>query len=206
MKQRLRFSLLLAAALLGVAAAVGVAIGRSAPPVRLADGSLMTLEGVTYGTEHEAVLGPDWAKQVRTLVPAAMLPRFDRWSGCRTFPHRAEKANTLVFWSYHRGIHPAVKGGELAWRTQVVTLSEDGATEQAVGYGSGNFFAWPPREVLEAWCLPVFPRRCKTVRVRASLQDATGRWVPVFEQSVPNPSHIPSKAPTEAPRSATGIP
>src|SRR5437667_12491883 len=75
MRKRTGGSVWLLVTAVGTAVAVGIGmlvVGTRRPAQGLPDGSLLTLEAVTYGKEHRYVHGEWWQKALYPVLPPAM--------------------------------------------------------------------------------------------------------------------------------------
>ena len=149
------------------------------PPVRsatrLADGTLLTLEDVTYGREHALVKGAGWQKALAKLFPPLKERLVIEYS--RTLSQHPE---AVTFWVVRTG---APAGSY--WDVRGAALDEHGCETEPTG-GVTNSDG-PGREV-HGFTLNVFPRRSRTVGVRVYQRDPqSNRWRRLAEYSVPNP-------------------
>jgi hypothetical protein len=156
------------------------------PPRRLDDGSLLTLEAVTYGQEHAVVIGPPWARLLRHVVPPNLHAEFDRRFRCNVLTQSTAPLDTLAVWTRRRGV--TVAGGT-SFPGRIIATDEH-------GYGSGIFgysrsLDSGSQEFVQMWPLPVFPRRGRTVTLRAQMLNAERKWRSGFEFTVPNPTPGP---------------
>jgi hypothetical protein len=161
-------------------------------PLKLPDGSLLTLEAVTYGSRHEVVLGPWWVKVLRPVVPEGWRHDLYHRFHCRVQSLTAPTPETLVFWTVRRGVQPPVISRIPLYNSpRLVAFDEHGCEIEAAGYATRYFNGWGSSEAIEAWVLPVFPRRGKTVGLRAFMLSPEQKWVHAFEWTVRNPTPGP---------------
>jgi hypothetical protein len=174
--------LLLAAA--GLLPLLGLAALMLAPPeapqrLTMPDGSVFTLEAVTYGFERK-VTGTPWQRLVRAVLPPAMKDA----SGARVFA--GDTGGVLTFWT-SQPVDPI--GGTPGYeQIQAVPVDENDASgppAQRQGLGSG----------VERFVCDTFPRRGKVVRLKFYQrvdQPAGGpTWTFLGELSTPNPEPGP---------------
>jgi hypothetical protein len=90
-----------------------------------------------------------------------------------------------------RGVHAVVQPGKPVFASRLVAFDEHGCEIEAGGHIRRFAFGWPTGDLVEAWTLPVFPRRGKVVGLRASILDANEKWARAFELTVPNPASGP---------------
>jgi hypothetical protein len=156
------------------------------PTRRLRDGSVITLEAVTYGKEHHYAQESGWRRLLEPIIPG-LKPSVDALVG----PVISPNARTLVFWTRRRSARPGVPITALAFRRRVYAFDEHGCLSET-GWGCSSVdLGWPPTEVVEAWALPAFPRRSRTVGLRIIARDPNGQWVPWAEFCTSNPTPGP---------------
>jgi len=180
---------------IGMTVAVGIGLlgfGTGRPSQALPDGSLLTLEAVTYGKQHRYIHGKWWQKALYPVLPSSIKAQLPVDSVTSDSP------DTLVFWTLRR---EAVTGRPLAqpfWRPHVFSVDDQGRVAET---GDLCFRSeWkdaPPVEMLEGWKLPAFPRRGRTVGLLIETRDGAGRWTRAAEFKVPNPT--PGPYPTWTP-------
>jgi hypothetical protein len=146
--------------------------------LRLPDGSLLSLEAVTYGSKHEFVYRT-WLQKLLLLTPPPVGPSRNAFSSPPIVPPSA-----LVLWFVYRG-------GTIDWnRTQVTIVDDQGDETPAFSH---SWTLWPTNlnpdqhgywEVEET-ALFQFPRRGTFFRVR--YYDEAAR-TPFAEFLVRNPT------------------
>jgi hypothetical protein len=189
MSRQLRFGLWLAVMVFIVAVAIGFAMlaaGTEKPSRRLPDGSLLTLEAVTYGKEHRFVEGNWWQKLFYSFLPTQVQ------NSIPVHTYTGSSDRLLVFWTRRR---PAARGQPLPhpfWQPRVMAFDQRGRTAET---GGGVFRSvpdeWPVKECVEAWALPSFARRDHSVGLRLLVQDQRGHWVRAAEFVTRNPDQRP---------------
>jgi hypothetical protein len=146
----------------------------------------MTLEAVTYGREHRYVHGKWWQKGLYPVLPAGMKAQL------LVDSYTSDSPNTLVFWTLRRAAVPGQPLPQPFWRTRVLSVDDRG---RAAETGDLCFRSMPPdgpiTEQWEAWKLPAFPRRGRTVDLRINTRDGAGRWLRAAEFRVTNPTSGP---------------
>jgi hypothetical protein len=182
--------------LLSLAAALiaGLAIGAwflpqafRMPARRLPDGSVLTLEAVTYGKEHRLIEGEWWQKLFAPVLPARLRPHPNRWTDL----YVADHPNTLVLWTHQQKMTPASHWDQERWETRVVVSDEHGCRSETGFLGHGAGLNWPPTEAYGAWALPAFPRRGRTLGVQIEERPKAGAWTPVARFTLANPDPGP---------------
>jgi len=155
MKRRSRlllaFALCLLSLLLG-AGALFLAGEEPRPAQRLPDGSLLVLEGVTYGKQHTLALGPRWGKLLFALTSGRQT------FGVRTFGSSTAN-DTLIVWVRKQGGPPLA-----AWRVDFGLKDEHGCKFFPFGsiqYRAGSMPS--ARDCLQAAQFQNFPRRGATL-------------------------------------------
>jgi hypothetical protein len=188
LSKRGRGSVWLAVAGVGAVLAAGLGAlfwGPAEPISRLPDGSLLTLEAVTYGQDHRCVHGNRWQRLFYPILPAGIKSQLE------ISAYRSAEPNTLVFWTDRRAAVPGQPLPRPYWNTRVLSFDEHGCASET-GFAC---FQWavgdPPAEVREGWALPAFPRRGHIVGLRILARSGTGQWFRFAEFSVPNPTSGP---------------
>jgi len=170
-----------AAAIVSMLLIVGWLLAREPSPLQrcsLPDGSVLTLEAVTYGRQHRFVGGPWWRRLLTPLLPA---PLKGIIAGTPPAEYHSD-SETIVFWVSRSGQVRAPAG-----RSRAVIFDEEGH-ELDVGVPTGP--AWPGGEV-RSFISAVFPRRTKRVGLRFYHSAGQGAPAAVGEFLVANPAHGP---------------
>jgi hypothetical protein len=195
-----RRGLLRAATVAGVVLAVMIGLvvyasfQRPARQVRrLPDGSVLALEAVTYGKQHQFEPGLFRLSWLEDLLPLPELK--DRFLVYRL----TAKRDSLVFWTVRRRATPALSMGNAScW-----TFDEHGCRfpvdlDRSLMTTSTGTPAHSQMEV-EAWPLTAFPRRGRTVGLLLQI-DGVGRTAEArFTAPNPNPGPYPNWTPQLVP-------
>jgi sugar lactone lactonase YvrE len=165
---------------------------------RMADGTILRLEAVTYGRQHHFETGRFRLGWLRNLFPplgGLIGPAYNTSTG----------QDALVFWISRRDV--AGRSLNCDWWSHTVAIDEHGCrftdndserrvySESFSGSGGPPLPAAPPgsRFIVASGRLDAFPRRAKSFRLR--FHDLKGN--PVAEFTVPNP--IPRSYPAWKP-------
>jgi hypothetical protein len=193
MSQRLRWAVFFSAIVLVAVIFVGVAVaaGRArARAQRLPDGSILSLEAVTYGQQHQIVRGTWWQKLLNPILTNPARNQF-----AMMFPrYQSAGSDTLGIWTL-RDIpsRNRLRGSLPSWEARGVVFDDMGnaaeTTVRVIGAGAG--YGAP---VLETWDLSAFPRRGEHVGLRLYTRPPGGDWRPAAEFVVPNPDPGPHPA------------
>ena len=146
------------AAVMALAVAVGLGRDPTASSAQVwwfPDSSLLALDGVTYGQQHQILHGTWWQKPLLTLLPAGARQALESRFGCTVATHTSARPNTLVLWIYRRAASPGMVGWAFRPTRSVVFDSE--GHEFETGGRSDNYFLSSPKESLEAVEVPAFP-------------------------------------------------
>jgi hypothetical protein len=179
---------LLAAGALAVVLAAGlwaVAASNFEQVLRLPDGSTLALEAVTYGNVHPFVHGSRWQKRLYPLVPPAVRNWSGWWAratGWMEGDYFSRQPNTLVLHVARRGVI-----GRPREPLRAVACDDRGVEFASGIEGGGGLFVSRPGEEVEAWELPVFPRRGRSVSVRVYEHVPGDRWNLLAAFVAPNP-------------------
>ncbi len=154
------------------------------PRATLPDGSIVTLESVTYGTQHEFMFDDgNWQSRIRRALPR-FLRRFFR-GGNSTMTSTGP--NGLVLWVTH--YDPAT--GRYATPASIYNLEvadEHGCATRISSYGTTG--GGRPGLLISSYALDTFPRRAPTFKFRVWTRPP-GEQKVVAELEVPNPSRGP---------------
>jgi hypothetical protein len=203
MSLRLRWVILLSFTLLVAVVFVGIGTlaGRArAHAQRLPDGTLLYLEAVTYGKQHQIVRGTWWQKLLNPVLTNEMRNRFGMM-----FPrYQSAGTDTLGFWTL-RDVpsRSRMRGSLPSWEARGVVFDEAGnqgeTAARVIGAGAGYL-----APVLEAWDLGAFPRRGQRVGLRLYTRPPGGSWSPAAEFlfSNPRPGPYPTWQPQPLPATA----
>lgn len=163
---------------------VALSLAARRPPQRrgrLTDGSTVTVQAVTWGTEERVVGSP-----LQTLLYRLLPTPQNEWSGARAY--RGGAPRTLTFWVTRQGA-----GSLMPTDLEATTFDEHGNESSAVqpqGLGNG----------LERWEFRAFPRRGRITGLRfyqrlspnPQQSGAPGSsWARVGEITAPNPTPGP---------------
>jgi hypothetical protein len=147
-------------------------LGTVPPPVqtrRLPDGSILELQGATYGT-GEAVRGSGWQKVLYALLPPA------RKHQARVTVLRGERPGQVTF--HFRTDRPGTAPRHSLGLLYASVFDEHGCEVSS--------WRWEEQHPTEQLSFPVFPRRARTVGLR--LYKLKGvRWTLLAEFRVSNP-------------------
>ena len=159
---------------------IGLLSARPAPSqgVRFPDGSVVSLEAVTFGVEQKTT-GTLLQRLLRAIAPNQL----KGVTGAREYEGSAP--GELTFWTWHV-LSPAQLTAPS--HTQVVAVPQDEAGNfgaRVDGQGVGDY--------TERYACSSFPRRGRTIRLQFFERvDAAGggdpTWKPLGEFTVPNPS------------------
>src|SRR2546422_5080929 len=70
---------------------------------RLADGSTVAVEGITYGRQRRFIFGSRWQKLLLLFLPADVSKQFQRRFNCRVEADRRPGGNSVVVWTaFHK--------------------------------------------------------------------------------------------------------
>ncbi len=189
MNRQLRSLVFLASLLVGVLLILGLgvlALGLRSHAQRLPDGTLLSLEAVTYGQQHQIVRGTWWQKLLNPFFSNETRNRLGMM-----FPtHRSAHPNTLVFWTLRELPRPMTARVIAPWEARGVVFDEAGdEAETAVRVMGAGAFYGPP--VVEAWEAGAFPRRGRRVGLRLYTRLPGGEWRPAAQFLAGNPSPGP---------------
>jgi hypothetical protein len=187
--RRTRWVIWLAGAALGAMLAAGMWVLWQDPftqRVRLPDGSVLILRGVTYGKQHR-LLYRDWRRELLSHL----MPPFGRQSGVPMVPGvvTADTPNAVVFWVEERWTN-------LAKRPFVhYDVSDDDGREWRWGpvprdYSAIYYLGTVEGVPMEAFVVSRFPRRSKNVRLHIHSGD-TGALIGEFVAANPAPGPYP---------------
>ena len=166
---------------MGAALAVGIWWALRTPPGRrltLADGRVVTLAGVTYGTEHRFVQGPPFARVLAPILP----PAWQRKLGLNAAFHKSDRP-TLMVWVMWRGGNANPR--EL---TDASVFDDHGVECEPVRSQATLYLHDPPRGAIRGWEFKHFPRRAGTIGLRLYARGAVYKPDRLAEFQFPNPA------------------
>jgi hypothetical protein len=177
--QRKRFVWLALAA--GVALAVTVWWALRTPPgrrLKLADGRVVTLAGVTYGTEHRFVQDPPLARILAPILPPAWRTKL----GLNAAFHKSDRP-TLMVWVMWRG-------GDANQRelTDAAVFDDHGTECEPIRSQATLYLYDPPRGAIRGWEFTHFPRRAGMIGLRLYTRGAAYNPDRMAEFQFPNPA------------------
>jgi hypothetical protein len=158
------------------------------PPLgvcRLPDGSVLRLDAVTVGPEHQFVMGRYGQRLLAALLP----PGLTGSSGATITTYHSINPPAIIFWTSRPGVPNPMYGFGVASRT--VVLDGHGnkvrAAARPIDIPVGFRFRPGPRkglvkvanEFVRGYALPAFPRRGRTVTLRISGYNPFWKWVPL---------------------------
>lgn len=154
----------------------------------LPDGSIVTLEQVSYGQRHDFYFDNDWFTRFRRGLPR-VLQRFAPRGGNKT--STSTGTNGIVFWMSRFDPKGAtggsgyvnIGGGSYVLRV----VDDDGCWQQLGGYSSSSS---RKGKVVNAFGLDVFPRRQKSFKLIVRDRNAKDPTQVVAEFDVPNPGPV----------------
>jgi hypothetical protein len=148
-----------------------------AGPWRLADGSELSLAGVTYGKKHTMRYGDRISDYLYPILPPALRKKF----GCKVATITPANSNGVVVWLWEKEAPGMSKTN--AMRQYVITTTD--------GVGNESDFLLMPNAsirahtgLLEGWELFEFPRRSDKIGIR--IYCLTNLQEPVGELRIPN--------------------
>jgi hypothetical protein len=156
--------------------------------VRLPNGSVLVLEGVTYGREHRVVFGGAWQRLLHPLVP----PAVQKWLGCQEVTLAPTRTDRLCFWVRHSRFAPRQQWNRSTgtayspstWDTRAVPVDEHGCEGPD---GRLVDFQVLTAADLRVWGIETFPRREQTVKLRIYERTPQG-WARAAEFTAGNPT------------------
>ena len=147
--------------------------------IHLPDGRQMTINAVTWGTEHRYVHGLPWARVLSPVVP-------NRWKlrlGIRALAHKTDQPTVMVWahWRCSRTNSPA---------TYAAVVDTHGTESMSTHFQSSAFFK--RTEAITGWNFSNYPRRQRVfgLRLYSALNNPSARLADV---PIVNPSR--SRAP-----------
>jgi len=156
----------------------------------LPDGSVLTLEAVTYGTRHRFIAGT-WLQQ---LLHAVLPARHKQHSGCLVKVYDTGE-NKLVLWTTH--LDPRKGTGAMGDSLDLFIEDEQGHEPSLCSSTREGLLAV---RGIEYWEASVFPRRSQTLRLRFYRQGSRDL---LAEFAVSNPTPGPFPTWTSEPLPAT---
>lgn len=166
-----------------------------AGPWRLADGSELSLAGVTYGKKHVMHYGNGIADYLYPILSPALRKKF----GCKESSINTTDTNAMVIWFWDKG--PAWTKGIVTHPPPpyiLVTVDEQGM-EFAMPFYPNSTVTWRGTNVLQGLVLNAFPRRSEEIGIRIFRSDEP--WRTVAEFKIPNRGqrHFPVWTPEPLP-------
>jgi hypothetical protein len=165
----------------------------------LPDGTILTLEQVTYGQQHNFYFHNNWWTSLWRGLPRS-LQRFAPRGGNMT--STSTRTNGIVFWMSR--FDPKLAGANRGYVNvgtgthELQLVDEHGCAQRLGGYSSSGD---GKGKLINAFGLDIFPRRQKSFKLIMRDTSATGPKQIVAEFEVPNPG--PTAHPTWKPE---GIP
>jgi hypothetical protein len=173
--------LILAGVVALLAGAAWLFLGHPPPTSqRLADGSTVSLLGVTYGRKHLMVYGPFWQRAFARLLPENVSRRL----GFQFLSHTTTNESLMVWTEMsNRSIPP---GSPLLFQPASVVLSDGQGTEfcETSSQEAEHF----PNRAIKGISFPIVPRGSNRLRILVApyKQEGAVKQVAVF--NVPNPA------------------
>lgn len=153
---------------------------------RLADGTEISLAGVTYGTNHTMRYGNRLVDYLYPVLPRTLQKKFQ----CRVAMIPGGASRDMAIWLWDNSMPKTPTGGLASWRQadrfQVTTVDEHGMESEPV---TTLFSRWMQgSNYLYGCTLPQFPRRSREFRVRIyDVSDSASARI-AGEFTVPNRS------------------
>ncbi len=162
-----------------------------------ADGTLLTLEAVTYGKVHRHASGPFWKRLLQPLAP--VLPRAVRppARGVYTFTN-----DMVCFWVHHRFPTPGTPS-----ITDVLITDDEAGSAQRSAWTQSQMIS--PTETVVGYGFTAFPRRARKLRldIQQYVPALRGRkLVATFEAANPARGPFPAWQPEPLPQTRTNGP
>jgi len=151
------------------------------PPGRrltLADGRVLTLAGVSYGTEHRFVHGSPFARTLAPILPPAWRTKL----GLKTAFLKRDRP-TLMVWVMWRG-------GDASPRelTDASVLDDRGIECEPIRSQATLYLYDQPQGAIRGWEFAHFPRRAERIALRLYTRGAAYNPDRLAEFQVPNPA------------------
>ena len=143
-----------------VVAAIGLMPRKPrAGPWLLADGSELSLAGVTYGKKHTMRYGNAFANYFYPLLTPSLRTKL----GCKAVSFNTANSNGIVLWFWDK----LGQGGALnrALPYRVIVVDEHGMESESSGFPISTML-WRGTNYLGGWELEDFPRRSKEFTIR----------------------------------------
>jgi len=172
-----RTQLLLAsvlALLLGALLLWRVISSTAARTVSIADGRRLTIQGLSYGTEHEIVVGNIWYRMLASITP----PKWKKKLPVRIYHQTTDKPILLVYgeWELPGTNQPAPR----------LLVKEDGSDQTYQTFGQWIAGQGTTRLIM-TWPVANFPRRAKSFQFDIS-EWKPSSWRTVAQFNLPNPA------------------
>jgi len=135
-----------------------------AGPWKLADGSELSLAGVTYGKHHTMRYGDRFVDYLYPVLTKALRNKF----GCKVTTLDTTNANAVVIWFWGKGVPLAATSGY--WGIQeppyCISVADAFGMESDVVDRPASKIAMRGTNVLYGWELKQFPRRSREMNIR----------------------------------------
>jgi hypothetical protein len=143
--------------------------------VKLPDGRVLTIQKITFGTEHKLSYGSLWSRLIAPAVPA----KWKNKTGARDYIVRTAVPSLMIWgqWEFPpKGANPAPWG--------VLKADADDAEVRP----AGSWVGVPAKgQLIMAWNAENFPRRAKTFRFEVC-EFTNGAFKAVAQFDLPNPA------------------
>lgn len=159
---------------------------------KLADGSQLSLAGVTHGKTQTMRYGHRFADYLYPILTPALRKKFN----CQVASLPGAVSNSLTLWFWNKGGPTTLATGPGARMTPLYVGGRAGYSIVAVdenGMESSDFFGrasgWSVgSNLLQCWALPDFPRRSREIKVRIYNRSSQNeREEMAAEFTIPNP-------------------